>query len=145
MPVLSYRLATDGVVIPRSDTGVGRLWEKEEGSEAINGLKKYALPWFDEYSSLDRLIEYIINGGGNMPSKEKGKRALKEQIMFWKKEQKPKDPLSPNDQLRLSLLFYHKGNLEKSCEHAKNWLKYCRVSPDEPGRTLRQLKEMGCV
>lgn len=54
VPVLAYRLAGDRVVLPRSDTGVGKFWQSDEKDEALASLIKYALPWFQEYRSLEK-------------------------------------------------------------------------------------------
>jgi hypothetical protein len=153
VPVLGYRLADDGVVLPRSDTGVGRHWKKEETKEALSTLIKYALPWFEEYSSPDKLIEYVTNDVVVRPVSDKTKT---NSIWFFKSLFLAKSQKTPNEAETLirpinhrilSLLYWHTGETDKACEHAKEYLKFVKKGgawPGEPDRTIRQLREMGC-
>lgn len=149
LPVLMCRLAADGVVIPRSDTGVGKSWKKEESFEALDALVKYAVPWFEENDSPEKLIRNIINSESVVASEEtKPTRRLLREIFSPKPEKKREEvekQFSPINKFRLSLLYYHMGNVEKSCEFAQQWLKHCKVREGEPERTIRQLKELGCT
>lgn len=144
--VLNGRLATNGIVIPRSDTGVGRFWKDEEASEALGLLLKVALPWFEENSSLDKLIAHVTNDVVIRPRSTGNKswffRDLVLAKLLNKKNVEIKTP--PISYLKLSLLFYHAGINDLACLNAKEWLKTCDNLPNEPDRTLRQLREMGC-
>jgi len=149
IPILAYRLATDGVVLPKSDTGVGRFWKKEESLEAKNSLINYALPWFEENSTLERLIDLVTNDVVVSPVYDKNKPnkiwQIRDFFMSNNKKQNECEVIVPiMNHLLLSLLYYHSGNNVLSCEHANEWMKHCKSRPGEPERTLRQLKEMGC-
>lgn len=144
--VLNGRLATNGIVIPRSDTGVGRFWKGEEAAEALGLLRKLALPWFEENSSLDKLIAHVTNDVVIKP-RSTGKQSwifseLVLSKLLHRKNVEIKTP--PISYLKLSLLFYHAGKIDLACLNAKEWLKTCGNLPNEPDRTLRQLIGMGC-
>lgn len=146
--VIGGRLSDDGVVIPRSDTGVGRFWDKEEGTVALDALLRYALPWFEANNSIERLIEHVNNDVVVWPVSNKSKScsSIKELLLsvFQNKQPKVEMRVKPISHLKLSLLYYHIGRIDSACMNAKMWVKHCSNLPGEPDRTLRQLKEMGC-
>jgi hypothetical protein len=150
--VLNGRVAINEIIIPRSDTGVGRLWKKEESTEALELLVNVALPWFDENSRLEKLIDYVTNDVVIKPiSSEQtpSSTGFFKDLSLFRFQNKQDDVeiiTRPNNRLLLSLLHYHAGNLKVACEQAMEWLKYVQShpTPGEPDRTLRQLKGMGC-
>lgn len=150
LPILAYRLTDNEVVLPKSDASVGKYWKIEESNEAFDSLVKYALPWFEENSTLDKLIDYVAN---DVVVRPKFKQDVIQNTSFiknlflskhTKKHEESEIIVSPINQLKLSLLYYHADNIQLACEHAREWLKYGKNRTGEPDRTLRQLKEMGC-
>lgn len=148
--VLGGRLADDRVVIPRSDTGVGRSWGKEEGTEALHTLLNYGLPWLDVNSSLETLIQHLENDVVVRPTNDKNSTQCTWLFshLFRKRQQQAEVKIRPINRLLLSLLYYHSGDTGQACEHAKEWLIFVQrggMNPGEPDRTFRQLEKMGCT
>jgi hypothetical protein len=154
LPILAFRLDADGVVLPRSDKSVGKFWKYEESNDALNALCSFALPWFEEYSLLEKLIEYVANDVVVWPVSDKNRPNCTwffKELFLSKFRKKPKEfetRVPPINHLKLSLLYYHSRQMSQACGHAREWLKHVQkggAMPGEPERTFRQLNEMGCL
>lgn len=153
--LLGGRLSIDRVVLPELGQGSCKFWAEKEKANAFVALLKYGLPWLEENSNAQKLIDRFEKGLREGVSWEDSKEShglltrFAEYFLF--RHGKRPDNRSRRPPIYhhyLTLLYYHIGNKDMACAHANEWLKYCQKPgvppPGEPARTIRQLSNMGC-
>lgn len=146
------------VVLTELGQGAGRFWTKEEHPQALTALLQYGIPWLEENTNAEKLIELFERGLREGVAWEEPKPSglttrlvtwLAERTIFRHGRQTQKiirrPPIYHNF---LTLLYYHVGNKDMSCTHAKEWYEFC-YRPNTPYSedvewVLRLMSNLGC-
>lgn len=127
---------------------IEKWWDPSE-QRSLDLFLSLGLDWFKEYSNADRLADYYENEW--IQAKKKLISQLRPKILvdkyIFKQNYSTMIATPPIHDYYLSLLFYEQGSVEKACHYANKWLDFVTNKakiPDEPERTLRQIRLMGC-
>lgn len=150
--VLDGSLHEKRIVLPARGQGSGRYWKNGEEKDALDALLKYGTLWMDVHDEMSKLIsifeEELKEGVKTANKREKAlswiskalsRQSQSEEYIFLRKP--------PINHYYLSLLYVACDNKSKACEHAQEWLLFCKTKiklSDEPERTMRQIETMKC-
>jgi hypothetical protein len=102
-------------------SGAGAEWGPEEGDAALAATIQYGLPWLEEYSKLEKLIEYFettLRDG--IPRKPLKFPAIFKTLYSDPEPTGPRRP--PIHHWYLAELYLEQGNRESSRSHAEQYL-----------------------
>jgi hypothetical protein len=110
-------------------------WPKEQLPNALEAITAYAVPWLDNHFTAQQLvfdIEQCLSAN---------------QSWNYYFENHP-DTVRPQGHMYYwaSLLHLMVGDKKSSCKRAYQWLAIVKglKNDEEPGRTIRQMQDMGC-
>jgi len=110
-------------------------WPAEDLANAASSIVRFAIPWLENHSTIHALLleveECLLKG-----------RSWHYNLA------KSDQPSRPENSLyyHASLLHMVRGDKESSCWRAAEWLTFVQgsIGSDEPDRTLRQMRDLGC-
>ena len=133
-----WQLVFHGYVCPsalRFFTVKESWWPPERLPQAIEAIKTYAVPWLDSHFTAQEVLFDVEECLARNQSPSYYFEKLSEQVRV---------PLYFHH--LASLLHLKLGDKKLSCKRAYEWLHVIRTNKndEEPGRTIRQMQDMGC-
>jgi len=121
-------------------------WEPGDESIALNALINSGVPSLLQFVQIQNLLAHfeagLDHGVSNDQAKKERTASIAERLVFGANRFEKKGVrFPPVYNYYLSLLYYHQGIMEKSCEFASTWLNHVSSTPlsYEPERTYRQI------
>lgn len=111
-------------------------WLKEQLPRAIDAIRAYALPWLDSHFTPQEVLVDV----------EECLARNQSYNYYFEKLPDVRRQGHGNFYHLASLLHLKLGDRKASCKRAYEWLHVIRTNKndEEPGRTIRQMQDMGC-